>query len=199
MKKLIFNLLIVSGIIISCNNQNKTPDIQASKQPDSLAATKENKKVDSTVPNTNAAFPIKDILSGYFSLKNALAKDNGNDAAAAGNSLLSTLNKINTEALNNEQQKIYAGLQDDLKENAEHIGKNAGKIEHQREHFEMLSKDLIDLVKTFGNGGQTLYKDFCPMANNSKGASWLSEFKEIKNPYMGSKMPGCGSIKEEIK
>ncbi len=37
------------------------------------------------------------------------------------------------------------------------------------------------------------------MANDGKGAIWLSEVKEIKNPYLGSKMPDCGSVKETIK
>ena len=63
----------------------------------------------------------------------------------------------------------------------------------------MLSKDIADLIKTFGTGGQTLYKDFCPMASDGKGAIWISEVKEIKNPYLGSKMPECGSVKETIK
>ena len=45
---------------------------------------------------------------------------------------------------------------------------------------------------------QTLYKDFCPMYSDGKGATWLSETKEIKNPYLGKKMPTCGSMKEEI-
>ncbi|MDQ6756917.1 MAG: DUF3347 domain-containing protein, partial [Bacteroidota bacterium] len=43
------------------------------------------------------------------------------------------------------------------------------------------------------------YKDFCPMYNNNKGAIWLSEVKDIKNPYLGKKMPTCGNMKEEIK
>ena len=34
---------------------------------------------------------------------------------------------------------------------AEHIGENPDKLEHQREHFVMLSKDIYDLVKTFGS------------------------------------------------
>jgi hypothetical protein len=37
------------------------------------------------------------------------------------------------------------------------------------------------------------------MYNNNKGASWLSETKEIKNPYLGKKMPDCGEVKEEIR
>jgi hypothetical protein len=62
----------------------------------------------------------------------------------------------------------------------------------------MLSQDMIALVKAAGNS-KTLYKDFCPMYNNKKGAFWLSETKEIRNPYYGKEMPRCGEVKEEIK
>ena len=54
------------------------------------------------------------------------------------------------------------------------------------------------MVKAFG-GGQVLYRDFDSMYNKGKGAYWLSETKEIKNPYMGKAMLTSGSIKEEIK
>jgi len=132
-------------------------------------------------------------------LKNALAKDNGKDAAVAGNAIVATLATVDMKSISAEQMKSYMDIADDLKEHAEHIGANAGKIEHQREHFVMLSKDVADLIKTFGNGGQTLYKDYCPMANDGKGATWISELKEIKNPYQGSKMLTCGSVKETLK
>jgi len=95
------------------------------------------------------------------------------------------------------QKKSFEDIADDAKEMAEHISTNAGKIAHQREHFDMLSKDMYDVVKTFG-AGQTLYQDFCPMYNNKKGATWLSETKDIKNPYLGKEMPDCGSVKETL-
>ena len=81
------------------------------------------------------------------------------------------------------------------KEHAEHIVKSP--IDHQREHFEVLSTDIKDLIGLVGSE-KTLYQDFCPMFNDGKGAIWLSEFKEIKNPYYGSKMLTCGSIQKEL-
>jgi Cu(I)/Ag(I) efflux system membrane fusion protein len=41
----------------------------------------------------------------------------------------------------------------------------------------------------------------CPMANNNKGAFWLSINKEIRNPYYGEQMMTCGSVvnSERIK
>ena len=88
-------------------------------------------------------------------------------------------------------------MSDDAREHAEHIGSNAGKLEHQREHFATLSKDVNDLITAFG-AGQKLYQDFCPMYNDRKGAIWISETKEITNPYYGSKMLTCGSVKKEL-
>jgi hypothetical protein len=44
-----------------------------------------------------------------------------------------------------------------------------------------------------------VYKAYCPMANNNQGATWLSDSKEIRNPYFGDKMLKCGSLKEELK
>lgn len=92
--------------------------------------------------------------------------------------------------------KTYMDIAEETKENAEHIGANADKLDHQREHFALLSKDISDLIKAFGTS-QKLYQDFCPMYDDGKGAIWISEFKEIKNPYFGSKVLTCGSVKKE--
>ena len=54
------------------------------------------------------------------------------------------------------------------------------------------------LVKAFG-GGKTLYHDHCLMYNDNKGAMWISEMADIKNPYMGSEMQTCGRVEEKIK
>jgi hypothetical protein len=56
---------------------------------------------------------------------------------------------------------------------------------------------MYDLVKTFSSG-LVLYKEFCPMYNKGKGGYWLSELKEIHNPYFGKEMPTCGTIKEVL-
>ena len=202
MKNLIIAFTIIAAGLTACNNaDNETADV---KQADTTVAktteaTPDSAAAPAPVTANASTIPAKDILEGYLQLKNALAKDDGKGAAAAGSSIVTTLGKVDMKGLSGVQMKSYMDIADDMKEHAEHIGANAGKIEHQREHFIMLSKDIADLVKSFGNGGQTLYKDSCPMANDGKGAIWISEVKEIKNPYLGSKMPECGTVKETIK
>ena len=206
MKKIILGLAIVATTLAACNNgNNKTPDnVKSDANSDTSVVGTENADKDTTQAQQTATAsannsPAKEIIANYLQLKNALGKDNGNDAAAAGNKLVATLATVDMKTMPGAQMKSYMEIADDIKEHSEHIGANAGKIAHQREHFIMLSKDMADLVKTFGNGGQTLYKDFCPMANEGKGATWISEVKEIKNPYLGSKMPTCGTVQETIK
>ena len=131
-------------------------------------------------------------------MKNAFAKDNSKDAATAGNAMVASFAGFNKAELSAEQATIYNDVEDDAKEHAEHISSNGGNIKHQREHFDMLCKDSYQLVKKFG-GGQKLYYDHCPMYNDGKGANWISETKDIANPYLGKSMPTCGTVKEELK
>nr|WP_223151105.1 DUF3347 domain-containing protein [Flavobacterium sp. GP15] len=116
-------------------------------------------------------------------------------AAVASKSIYKTFSDVNVNSIDAKLRKEFLEIAEDAKEHAEHIGNNASKIEHQREHFIMLSKDINDFVATFGLK-QKIYQDFCPMANEGKGAIWISEIKEIKNLFFGSQMLTCGSIKK---
>jgi hypothetical protein len=144
------------------------------------------------------AASLKTVVDHYLHIKNGLVNNSGSEAANGGKAMADAMNKVDKSLFTAEQKKVYDDIEDDLKEHAEHIGKNADDIEHQREHFVMMSEDVYDLVKAFG-GGQTLYHDHCPMANDNKGAMWLSETKEIKNPYFGGKMNKCVKVPEVIK
>lgn len=155
-----------------------------------VSVNAQNKKV-------QAKFSIDKIVTNYLTLKNALTKDDAKGAANAGKILYATFNAVKVNTIDAKLKKEYLDIADDAKEHAEHIGANADKLEHQREHFVMLSKDINDLIKLFGTK-QKLYQDYCPMANEGKGAIWISEVKDIKNPYQGSKMLTCGSMKKAL-
>ncbi|SFN14331.1 Protein of unknown function [Chryseobacterium oleae] len=142
------------------------------------------------------SFSISPIIKDYLELKNALTTDNDKAAASAGKKLLATIKNTDMKSIPANKHKEYMDIADDAKENAEHIGDNVGKIDHQREHMAPLSQDMADLIALFGTT-QKLYRDYCPMFNDGKGAVWISESKSIKNPYYGSKMLTCGSVKKE--
>lgn len=146
---------------------------------------------------TDSAPSTDEVVSSYLKVKNALVADNSDDAASAGKELASAIQNLEGSSFTPEQKSVYDEVKGQILEHAQHINTKAGDIAHQREHFDMLSQDVYDLVKT-AKPTQTLYKDYCPMYDK-KGAIWLSEHKDIKNPYYGSEMLTCGERQEEIK
>lgn len=172
--------LVASSLVAFGNSQNSNAKTNAVKQV-STETQQQNNRMDA-------------VITYYLQIKNALASDKSNEAAKAGGQLKNALAILGKQSMTQKQKKAYADLSPAAEENAEHISKNGGDIDHQREHFQSLSQEIYILVKIFGTS-QKLYKDYCPM----KKSIWLSETKEIKNPYFGQSMPSCGTIKDTIK
>ena len=197
MKKTIIASAIAFTAFTACNNEdNKTKTTTVTDSVAPAPSTPATYNAPAGV-DPNVAASIKGIVDGYLHLKNALVKSDSKEAAAAGIEITAAVGKVDMTPMNDTQMKVWHLVMDDIKEHGEHISENAGKIDHQREHFKMLGEDVEDLVKTFG-GGQHLYKTFCPMAFDGKGAAWISEIKEIRNPYYGDEMLECGEVKEEL-
>ena len=65
----------------------------------------------------------------------------------------------------------------------------------QRQAFAKLTEPMAELAKAAPRAA-AVYVDHCPMYEG--GADWLSTDKVIRNPFYGSKMMSCGSVKETI-
>ncbi len=187
----ILAMAFVSLTAMSCKDSKK----EESAAPMSSEMHQENvsDKSDETAMNDEQNSDAKQVLADYMALKNALVATNKEDAAKAGMKLESTLNGFDVSSYTSEEQTELKDIIADAKEHAEHIGKS--EMDHQREHFKTLSKDITDMVAITGTE-TTLYQQFCPMYD--KGSAWLSMEKEIKNPYYGSKMMACGKVQKEI-
>ena len=57
---------------------------------------------------------------------------------------------------------------------------------------------MISSVQLFGVN-ENVYIQFCPMADNNKGAYWISLEKEVRNPYYGEAMLTCGEVNATLK
>ncbi len=141
--------------------------------------------------------PLSEVYAAYFKLKDALAKDNGILANTSANALYKAIEDVKMDSLAGVEHAIWMKYEKALSYDAEHI-KGVTELEHQREHFTSLSKNMYEVMKVI-NLNSPVYYDFCPMANNGKGANWLSLEKPISNPFMGKAMPTCGKIQETIK
>ncbi|MTE26474.1 DUF3347 domain-containing protein [Winogradskyella ouciana] len=143
--------------------------------------------------NSNQDGNAEIILKDYFNLKDALVVDDEAKAKKIGASLEKSLENLDVSKYTDAQKLELKDIILDAKEHAEHISKSP--IAHQREHFKVLSKDIIDMVAITGASNK-LYEQYCPMYE--KGSAWLSMNKEVRNPYYGSKMLKCGKVQREI-
>jgi hypothetical protein len=215
MKNIFFSIILstFATITVSCNQSSdknsdqKANDSAVVSEAQNVPSSAQNDTATSTAPVDTLAkadvkeqaqnFSIVPIVKDYLALKNALIADNDKAAANAGKQLFSTLKNVDMKAIPANKHQQYMEIAENAKENAEHIGDNAGNIDRQREHLSSLSKDVSDLIALFGTT-QKLYQDYCPMYNDGKGAIWISEAKAIKNPYYGNQMLTCGSVTKEL-
>lgn len=119
----------------------------------------------------------------YIHVKNSLVASDSEGTKTGANELNKALKDAKASAASIEAATKLA---------------NTSDLDEQRKLFSALSNEMATLVKDGKLSMGMLYLEYCPMANNNSGAYWLSNEKEIKNPYFGDKMLKCGSVKEMI-
>lgn len=154
-------------------------------------------EMDMTTTATTTENQLKPIFDNYFAVKDALVKTDGNTASTKAKELLSVINAVKMEKLSMEEHTVWMKELSNLKEDAEHIS-DTKDASHQRDHFITLSISVYKLIKVSKQDTPT-YLQHCPMANDGKGADWLSKENAVKNPYYGSMMLSCGKTLETIK
>ena len=138
------------------------------------------------------------ILSNYLKFKDALVADDFTSAKKINSKVNDQINKIEKSQLNSEAGKIWGSFQKELLTSTNTMA-SAKDIKEMRNNFDEFSETMIGLVKSFQLTSKELYVLHCPMADNNKGADWLSASSEIKNPFYGSTMLTCGELKSTIK
>jgi Cu(I)/Ag(I) efflux system membrane fusion protein len=68
-------------------------------------------------------------------------------------------------------------------------------IEELRAEFKAISETLISRIEDEGYEG-TLFQQYCPMYDG--GSSWISDKKDIENPFYGTQMHNCGETVEQM-
>jgi len=179
-----------------CQYERKLKKIEIKQKTETnIIMAKDTMKKSATTP-TEIANPLAAVYTAYFDLKDALTKDNGASAAAKANELYKAIGDVQMEKLTATQHTVWMKYEKKISYDAEHI-KGVTETGHQREHFITLSKNMYEVIKVIKTNG-TVYYDYCPMANNGKGANWLSLEKPIINPYFGKQMLTCGNVQETI-
>jgi|TARA_E500000318_G_scaffold93199_1_gene92177 Protein of unknown function (DUF3347) len=199
----ILAIAIMGLLAIACKDKKKEQDSQVTPHSEQMEGSEhmdggmqDHTQMDHDNMNTNEMTMMSsNIIGDYLTLKDALVSDDKEGAAKAGEMLESSLKAFDASKISDGQQEELKDIIEDATEHAEHIVKS--DIGHQREHFDVLSKDVIDLLAITGSD-RTLYQAYCPMYNNNNGGIWLSANREIQNPFFGSKMLTCGKVQKEI-
>ena len=140
---------------------------------------------------------LKVLVEDYINFKNALVLGDNSNAHRISKELLITLADVNMKLLTDEEaHNEWMKVDKQLKTVLNTLNETT-KIEEQRAHFINLSTVMTKTIQLFGIN-QKVYEQFCPMANDDKGATWLSFESEIKNPYFGKVMLKCGNTVSEI-
>ncbi len=149
------------------------------------------------VTHTAETNQLKAVFASYFLLKDALVKTDATAASTNAKSLQTSINAVQMGKLATDVHVVWMKVLSELKEDATRINETKD-ISKQRDYFMRLSKNMYELIK-IAKPTETVYYQFCPMANDGKGANWLSKENGIKNPYYGSQMLTCGKTVETIK
>lgn len=146
----------------------------------------------STFAHSKAIKPeyVDMLLTPYFELQTALAKDDLAVAKTSAGSLMQMLG----HGRSREEAPSLSGLSDE----AAKI-QSASNIKDARQAFLAISNDLASMVGHVGTSGKSeVIKMHCPMAFNNQGGDWLQNSKELANPYYGAMMLRCGTVKETL-
>ena len=131
--------------------------------------------------------PLGATKDAYLSLAQALASDHEADSLKFIPPLVAQAKKLPSH-----------GDTDQLLKSLKHLDMQK-EIKGIRTAFKPVSSALLILARKHGldNLGN-LYVVHCPMADEGKGADWLSDKSEVKNPYYGSSMLGCGDVTDTL-
>lgn len=140
---------------------------------------------------------VQQLTKHYLEVKNALVATNAAEAQAAAANMLKPMDQFKATSLPADQQEVYQKQIVSIRDAATAIS-NSNDVEAQRKQLGSLSQGIYTLNKAFASNDQSLYRQYCPMANNNKGGYWVSAEKEVRNPYFGDKMLKCGSVKETL-
>ena len=176
------------GMDMSSGNKSMNKKEQASNATAS--------KSDGTDPAFKAQ--LTKVYENYVNMKNAFVASDAQKVRQEAQKVENALQSVDMELLKGDAHMAWMNQLKTLNPEIKAIA-GSSDIAAQRLAFSKFNDAFYKSLQLFGLENDTAYYQFCPMANNNKGAYWLSETKEIRNPYFGEDMLGCGETRETLK
>ena len=178
--KYLLSLTLVA--FIACNSGTENTEESAP------AKELTGKSANSEAFNTS----FENMLNAYYELKDQLVAekvDSVNVTAIAG----VAFSELADTSLLQDAKLLTQSMEAELK-----AMQAVQVLDEKRKSFEMLGNQLYELVKKVQYDRAVVYQQFCPMAFDDKGATWLSNISDIRNPYLPKTMLICGEVQDSV-
>lgn len=188
MKKIKITLAIVCSLLMISANAQKMEPMK------SMTPMNEN---NSMAQNTGTEFQrqLGLVVVAAGELSAAFLAEDAVKVTGSLKKIIEAINDADMRLLSGKEHMAWMKYKDALDQQTEAI-LSSHTMSRQREIFAALNNTLHECIGELGIRNIISYYQYCPMALNSKGAFWFSNSKDIKNPYLGLQMSGCGSTKE---
>lgn len=197
MRKLWILLAAGTVAVTSCNNASNEKTATAAEAP----KQEEQKPVTSQLSEAGTG-KLMTVVTDYYALKDAFVATDAAKADEAAKKLNVSVDSMSaflkSDSAHGPAMQPYLDTMKMFSANLSDAKKD-DNIDKKRASFEKLGDAMFAVLKNAGLKNAHVYRQFCPMAFNDKGAYWLSNEEEIKNPYFGKKMLECGEIRDSLK
>ncbi len=171
-------------------------------EPKGRVTDADHDKADMENMRTEISTEFRNQLTGiyhaYLPMKNAFVASNPHEVATYAEKLRNALNGVDMKMLAGKSHDDWMNQLKQMKEILDRIKTNHD-IQIQRKAFAGFNAVFYKTIKQFGLTDIVIFYQYCPMAVDDKGAYWLSEVREISNPYFGEEMLRCGETRERLK
>ncbi|KOH44819.1 efflux RND transporter periplasmic adaptor subunit [Sunxiuqinia dokdonensis] len=187
------------GGVVSTGHNHGGMDMEGSKATGDHAGHQDmdmTKELNNISPDFKAQ--LTKVYKAYVPLKDAFVATDAKKAGSTAEEVGKALKSVDMGLLKGDAHMVWMEQLKTLEGTIKSISKLSA-IEKQRTEFAKFNLAFYKSIKSFGLQDVTAYYQYCPMANRDKGAYWLSDSEEIRNPYFGEAMLGCGENRETLK
>ncbi len=138
------------------------------------------------------------VLHAYLKMNNAFVESDAGKVSTEAQKVEEALNSVDMKLLKGDAHMAWMDQLKTLSSSVKNI-RSGNDIDKQRLPLSDFNNAFYVGLKMFGLNHDTVYYQYCPMALDDKGAYWISETEEIRNPYFGDMMLSCGENKETIQ
>ena len=149
-------------------------------------------------------------MNAYFEMKDAFVDADTSKVKEGCRKFIQLFDSIPMSELKSDTLNIYDAAMSshsNIRSSALSVLQQTD-ITEMRKDFSSINENLYpSFFGTINYEGENLYWQNCPMAfDDEKEANWISNSKEVVNPYLGKNHPKykggmlhCGSVKDTIK